>query len=85
MADVVARREHLDFTEITHPSGSSSTTDDRMLRHDGFEYGYLLEGELQVTLDDPRAPSRRPRVHGGPPESVCAGQPGYETPADEGR
>jgi hypothetical protein len=56
-----------------------------MLRHDGFEYGYLLEGELQVTLDDPRAPSRRPRVHGGSPESVCAGQPGYETPADEGR
>jgi len=42
--------EHLDFMEITYPAGSSSTTDDRMLRHDGFEYAYLLEGELQVTL-----------------------------------
>ena len=50
MVAVVARREHLDFMEITHPPGSSSTTDDRMLRHDGFEHGYLLEGELQVTL-----------------------------------
>ena len=42
--------EHLDFMEITYPAGSSSTTDDRMLRHDGYEYGFLLEGELQVTL-----------------------------------
>lgn len=41
---------HLDFMEITYPAGSSSTTDDRMLRHDGYEYGYLFEGELQVTL-----------------------------------
>ena len=36
--------------EITYPAGSSSTSDDRMLRHDGFEYGYLLEGELEITL-----------------------------------
>ncbi len=42
--------EHMDFMEITYPAGSSSTTDDRMLRHDGYEYGFLLEGELQVTL-----------------------------------
>lgn len=42
--------DHLDFMEITYPAGSSSTTDDRMLRHDGFEYGFLIEGELQVTL-----------------------------------
>jgi transcriptional regulator with XRE-family HTH domain len=42
--------EHLDFMEITYPAGSSSTTDDRMLRHDGYEYGFLLEGELQVTV-----------------------------------
>lgn len=40
----------LDFMEITYPPGSSSTVDERMLRHDGFEYGYLLEGELEVTL-----------------------------------
>lgn len=41
---------HLDFMEILYPPGSSSTTDDRMLRHDSFEYGYLVEGELRVTL-----------------------------------
>lgn len=41
---------HLDFMEITYPPGSSSTTDDRMLRHDGYEYGYLFEGELEVTF-----------------------------------
>jgi transcriptional regulator with XRE-family HTH domain len=50
--DQLARNtdHHLDFMEITYPAGSSSTTDDRMLRHDGYEYGFLLEGELQVTL-----------------------------------
>lgn len=42
--------QHLDFMEITYPAGSSSTNDDRMLRHDGYEYGVLLEGALQVTL-----------------------------------
>jgi uncharacterized cupin superfamily protein len=36
--------------EILYPPGSSSTTDGRMLRHDDYEYGCLLEGELQVTL-----------------------------------
>jgi transcriptional regulator with XRE-family HTH domain/quercetin dioxygenase-like cupin family protein len=40
----------LDFIEITYPPGSSSTNDERMLRHDGYEYGYLIEGELEVTF-----------------------------------
>ena len=44
------RTDHLDFMEILYPPGSSSTTDGRMLRHDDYEYGYLLEGELEVTL-----------------------------------
>jgi DNA-binding XRE family transcriptional regulator/mannose-6-phosphate isomerase-like protein (cupin superfamily) len=49
--DQLARKsDHLDFMEIVYPPGSSSTTDGRMLRHDDYEYGYLLEGELQVTL-----------------------------------
>lgn len=39
-----------DFMEIIYPPGSSSTNDERMMRHAGFEYGYLLEGELQVTF-----------------------------------
>ncbi len=41
---------HVDFIEVRYPPGSSSTTDERMLRHDGYDYGYLFEGELQVTL-----------------------------------
>lgn len=41
---------NLDFMEIVYPPGSSSTTDDRMLRHEGYEFGYLLEGELEVTF-----------------------------------
>jgi transcriptional regulator with XRE-family HTH domain/mannose-6-phosphate isomerase-like protein (cupin superfamily) len=41
---------NVDFMEIHYPPGSSSTTDERMLRHDGYEYGYLLEGQLEVTV-----------------------------------
>jgi transcriptional regulator with XRE-family HTH domain len=44
------KTDHLDFMEILYPPGSTSTTDGRMLRHDDYEYGYLLEGELEVTL-----------------------------------
>jgi len=40
---------YLDFIEIIYPPGSSSANDDHMLRHSGFECGYLLEGELEVT------------------------------------
>lgn len=95
MVAVVARREHLDFMEITHPPGSSSTTDDRMLRHDGFEHGYLLEGELQVTLgfdeftlragqamglNSSIPPVREPRLHVGARDLVRA-PPARLTPA----
>jgi DNA-binding XRE family transcriptional regulator/mannose-6-phosphate isomerase-like protein (cupin superfamily) len=47
---LVPKTEHLDFMEIVYPPGSGSTTDGRMLRHDNYEYGYLLEGELEVTV-----------------------------------
>lgn len=40
----------LEFIEIVYPPGSSSTTDGRMLRHHGYECGYLVEGELEVTV-----------------------------------
>lgn len=43
------RDRDLDFMEIIYPAGSSSTTDGRMLRHQGMEYGYLLTGVLQIT------------------------------------
>lgn len=42
--------QQLDFIEIVYPPVSSSTNDERMLRHHGFEYGYLIEGELEVTF-----------------------------------
>lgn len=40
----------LDFIEIIYPPHSSSTNDKRMLRHAGFEFGYLIEGELEITV-----------------------------------
>lgn len=42
--------KNVDFMEIIYPAGSRSTTDGRMLRHEGHEYGWLLEGELEVTV-----------------------------------
>jgi transcriptional regulator with XRE-family HTH domain/quercetin dioxygenase-like cupin family protein len=40
----------LDFIEVTYPPRSSSTNDDRMLQHAGSEFGYLVEGELEITV-----------------------------------
>ena len=40
----------LDFMEIVYPPHSSSTNDGRMLRHAGSEFGYLIEGELELTV-----------------------------------
>jgi transcriptional regulator with XRE-family HTH domain len=40
----------LDFIEIIYPPHSSSTNDQRMLRHSGYEFGWLIEGELEVTV-----------------------------------
>lgn len=40
----------LDFIEIIYPPHSSSTNDKRMLRHSGSEFGWLIEGELEITV-----------------------------------
>jgi transcriptional regulator with XRE-family HTH domain len=40
----------LDFIEIIYPAHSSSTNDKRMLRHTGSEFGWLMEGELEITV-----------------------------------
>lgn len=40
----------VDFMEIVYEPGACSTNDGRMLRHSGFECGYLVEGELEVTV-----------------------------------
>jgi transcriptional regulator with XRE-family HTH domain/mannose-6-phosphate isomerase-like protein (cupin superfamily) len=47
---LVPKSDELDFIELIYPAGSSSTMDGRMLRHDDYEYGILLEGQLEVTL-----------------------------------
>jgi transcriptional regulator with XRE-family HTH domain len=41
---------HVDFLRVTYaPGGTSSSTGD-LMRHPGTEYGFLLSGELVVTL-----------------------------------
>jgi transcriptional regulator with XRE-family HTH domain len=40
----------LDFVQIVYPARSTSMTDKRMLRHAGREFGYLIEGELEITV-----------------------------------
>jgi transcriptional regulator with XRE-family HTH domain len=40
----------LDFIEIMYPPHSTSTNDNRMLQHAGSEFGYLIEGELEITV-----------------------------------
>lgn len=40
----------LDFIEIVYPPHSASTNDNRMMQHTGSEFGYLIEGELEITV-----------------------------------
>lgn len=41
---------HVDFLLVTYQPGSSSSADGGLMRHHGTEYGYLISGELQLTL-----------------------------------
>ena len=41
---------HVDFLRVTHAPGGTSSPAGRRMRHGGTEYGYLVEGELTVTL-----------------------------------
>ena len=43
-------RPHVDFLLITYAPGGTSSSDGRLMRHRGAEYGYLLSGELVLTL-----------------------------------
>ena len=40
----------LDFIEVLYPPHASSTNGRRMLQHSGSEFGWLIEGELEVTV-----------------------------------
>jgi transcriptional regulator with XRE-family HTH domain len=43
-------RHHVDFLLVTYPPDSASSADGGLMRHPGTEYGYLISGELQLTL-----------------------------------
>ena len=39
----------MELLEVVYAPHSSSTTDGRMLRHEGYEFGLVIEGELEIT------------------------------------
>ncbi len=41
----------VDALLVTYEPGASSSIEDKLMRHAGFEYAYLLEGELTLHLD----------------------------------
>ncbi len=41
---------HIDFLLITYEPGGTSSSSGELMRHDGTEYGYLVSGELVLTL-----------------------------------
>ena len=41
---------HVDFLLVTYAPGGCSSNTGRLMRHPGTEYGYLIEGELALTL-----------------------------------
>lgn len=44
------RSEKADFMFVRYEVGGSSTMEDRLIRHVGTEYGFILSGTLEVTL-----------------------------------
>ena len=43
---------NVNFMEIIYEPGSESNETGEFMVHDGFEYGYALEGEIEVTIGD---------------------------------
>ena len=41
---------HVEFLRVTYPPGSASSSSGQLMRHSGTEYGYLVAGELALTL-----------------------------------
>ncbi len=44
------RSEKADFMFVRYEVGGSSTMEDRLIRHVGTEYGFILSGTLEITL-----------------------------------
>ena len=42
--------EHVDFLHVVYDVGGSSASDEKLMRHEGREYGVVLEGRLGVQL-----------------------------------
>lgn len=42
----------VNFMKIVYAPGAASTGDGQMVHHEGYEYGYIVEGELEVTIGD---------------------------------
>ena len=50
---LAATPEHAaNFMKITYAPGATSTAGGDLVSHAGWEYGYVLEGELEVTIGD---------------------------------
>lgn len=42
----------VNFMKIVYAPGAASTGDGKMVHHEGYEYGYVVQGELEVTIGD---------------------------------
>ena len=42
----------INFMEIVYEPGSGSNASGELIEHDGYEYGYALEGEIEITIGD---------------------------------
>ncbi|NEM91830.1 helix-turn-helix domain-containing protein [Galbitalea soli] len=50
---LAATPEHaVNFMKIAYAPGATSTGGDDLATHDGYEYGYVIEGELEVTIGE---------------------------------
>lgn len=47
---ITSHREKTDFMFVRYEVGGSSTLEDRLIRHAGTEYGFILKGTLQIAL-----------------------------------
>ncbi len=50
---LAATPEHgVNFMKIAYAPGATSTAGGDLMTHDGYEYGYVLAGEVEVTVGD---------------------------------
>ena len=47
---IASHRDKTDFMFVRYDVGGSSTLEDRLIRHAGTEYGFILKGTLQIAL-----------------------------------